>query len=127
MFIVSKGTYQKNKTKKRRCKSAKAREDPEQRGGLLETLRKPDVLTLNMCEKDEGARKGVGIEARRRAWRAVTDKHTHLHNCRTHTHAKNRTNKMFFFLLVYCADEEDEETKLLTGELKKKTQKIVIL
>lgn len=57
LFIVSKGTYQKTKQKKKRCKSAKAREDPEQRGGLLETLRKPDVLTLNMCEKGEGARK----------------------------------------------------------------------
>lgn len=82
----------KTKQKRRRCKSAKAREDPEQRGGLLETLRNnPDVLTLRKRERA----KGVGIEARRRAWRAVTDKHTHihLHKCRTHTQTHNKQNQ----------------------------------
>lgn len=56
-LLFRKVLIKKQNKQKRRCKSAKAREDPEQRGGLLETLRKPDVLTLTMCEKGEGARK----------------------------------------------------------------------
>lgn len=86
--------------------------------------------------------KGVGIEARRRAWRAVTDTHTqnthtqtiveHLHQERKLKH-KTRTNNVLFSILVYCpswrkARRRRRRDGAADRRVKKEnTEKIVIL
>lgn len=75
-----KGTYKTNKKKE----NQRRREKILHQRGFLISLRNQRSDPGKVLKRA----KGVGIEARRRAWRAVTDTHTntYLHKRRTHTH-----------------------------------------
>lgn len=78
-------------------------------------------------EKEAVRERTVGIEASddERGELQQTHSHTNTHSQRrTHTH-KLTEPIMFVFLISWLFEEEHEDDELLTGELKKKTQKIV--
>lgn len=95
-----------------------------------------DVLTLKakerLIERCRNRGKTTSVEScNRHTYTKHSHPLTYTHNCRTLTPRKKTKPEptMFFFLYQFIAqvgerqEDDDEETELLTGELKKKTQK----